>query len=58
MWKTDFTVLTEGFVFHRGCGNYCGNNPKFVEKGSAHKVFYISTGTNNLIPVEMWKTYG
>ena len=56
MWKTDLTVLTERVVFHSPCGNGCGNYLMFVEKGSAHKVFHISTGPNFVIPVEMWKT--
>jgi hypothetical protein len=56
MWKTDLTVLIARLIFHRGCGNHCGNKLDFVEKGSAHEVFHISTGTVSQSPVEMWKT--
>jgi hypothetical protein len=58
MWKTDLTILSERVIFHRGCGNDCGNYLWFVEKGSVHKVFHISTGMYLGPPVEMWKTLG
>ena len=56
MWKSHFTVDTKGIVFHNGCENLCGNLCRSVGIFSLKKVFHISTGYFNHMPVEMWKT--
>jgi hypothetical protein len=56
MWKSHFTVESKGIVFHRGCGNRCGNLSRSVEINAPGKVFHISTAPFSTLPVEMWKT--
>lgn len=56
MWKSRFTVVTKGIVFHNPCGNSCGKLSPAVENFPFYKVFHISTGHFVAYPVEMWKT--
>lgn len=56
MWKTHFTIVNNGFVFHRACGNHCGKLSKIVEKIIINNFFHISTTPIIILPVEMWKT--
>ena len=56
MWKSHFTVESKGIVFHRGCGNRCGNLSRPVEINLDLKVFLIFHRPFSTLPVEMWKT--
>jgi hypothetical protein len=56
MWKKGLSVVSSKDVFHNGCGKGCGNLVVYVEKKLREKVFHISTGADDKLPVEMWKT--